>query len=163
MSDICQKIEIKRIAHTHVVSDITNFTSGVTSIFFDLSGVTYGVADNRYVTLSGDVMYGPLSSPTLSTNNLYVKENALFFFNNSNQISENLKGSDVTSFRYATALVNSTSADWLTGNSGVIEGVYGSISATPSFTVDTKGRIVSATNIINTITEDLIIALAIAL
>jgi hypothetical protein len=62
MSDICQKIEIKKIAHTHVVSDITNFTS---------------FADNRYVTLSGDVMYGSLSAPTISTNNLFIGQSSI--------------------------------------------------------------------------------------
>ena len=34
----CQKVEIKRIAHSHLISDITNFNYGVCAVFLGMSG-----------------------------------------------------------------------------------------------------------------------------
>ena len=74
--------------------------------------LTNSSADIRYVKLSGDVMTGGLSSPSLSTNNLYVAGSTINFFDESGSIIETLKSNDVGNFKSNYTLTNSRSAKW---------------------------------------------------
>jgi len=74
--------------------------------------VTFVSGDARYVKLSGDVMFGGLSAPSISANTLYVGNSTINFFDENFQVVENLKGSDVTKFKSNYNTVNSKSALW---------------------------------------------------
>jgi hypothetical protein len=76
------------------------------------SFLTISSADIRYVNISGDVMTGGLSSPSLSTNNLYVAGSTINFFDGTGNVIETLKSSDVGNFKSNYTLTNSRSANW---------------------------------------------------
>jgi hypothetical protein len=76
------------------------------------SFLTNNSADIRYVKLSGDVMTGGLSAPSLSTNNLYVAGSTINFFDGTGSVIETLKSSDVGNFKSNYTLTNSRSANW---------------------------------------------------
>ena len=76
------------------------------------SFLTNSSADIRYVKLSGDVMTGGLSSPSLSTNNLYVAGSTINFFDETGSVIETLKSSDVGNFKSNYTLTNSHSGIW---------------------------------------------------
>lgn len=76
------------------------------------SFLTNNSADIRYVKLSGDVMTGGLSSPSLSTNNLYVAGSTINFFDGTGSVIETLKSSDVGNFKSNYTLTNSRSGKW---------------------------------------------------
>lgn len=66
----------------------------------------------RFVNLSGDVMTGGLSAPSLSTDNLYVAGSTINFFDESGNIIETLKSNDVGNFKSNYTVTNSRSAKW---------------------------------------------------
>ena len=76
------------------------------------SFLTNSSADIRYVKLSGDVMTGGLSSPSLSTNNLYVAGSTINFFDGTGSVIETLKSNDVGNFKSNYTLTNSRSGKW---------------------------------------------------
>jgi hypothetical protein len=76
------------------------------------SFLTNGSADIRYVNISGDIMTGGLSSPSLSTNNLYVAGSTINFFDGTGNVIETLKSSDVGNFKSNYTLTNSRSGKW---------------------------------------------------
>lgn len=74
--------------------------------------VTFVSGDTRYVKLSGDIMFGGLSAPSISADTIYVGNSTINFFDENFQVVENLKGSDVTKFKSNYNTVNSKSALW---------------------------------------------------
>lgn len=73
--------------------------------------ITYQDGDARYVNVSGDVMTGSLSAPTISTETLYVGANTIHFVQDGVVIN-NLGSSDVDDYDSAYSTVNSNSAEW---------------------------------------------------
>lgn len=86
----------------------------VYSSFNSVSGdlLTFQDGDSRYVKLSGDVMFGGLSSPSISADTLYVGNSTINFFDENYQVVETLKGTDVTKFKSNYNTVNTKSANW---------------------------------------------------
>ncbi len=195
----CQRVEIRTLKHSHVASDITNFTSAVCAVVTEMSSfgepifetwantysgdlyetfttvntyssfwlqtddydvnnfvysnsanilqsnntvnntsanwnsvynsfnvtsagfLTEVTADVRYVNISGDTMTGGLSSPSLSTNSLYVAGSTINFFDQTGSVIETLKSNDVRDFKSNYTLTNSHSANW--------DSVYSSFSS----------------------------------
>jgi len=76
------------------------------------SFLTNSSGNSRYVKLSGDVMTGGLSSPSLSTNNLYVAGSTINFFDGTGSVIETLKSNDVGNFKSNYTLTNSHSGKW---------------------------------------------------
>ena len=76
--------------------------------------------NSKFVHLSGDIMIGGLSSPSLSTNTLYVGASTIYFINSDGQVVNYLNSQDVLNFRN-----NFTST---TGNSGNWESVYSTVN-----------------------------------
>ena len=99
-------------------NSIVNTTSGNWNSVYNSyntassSFLTNNSADIRYVNISGDVMTGGLSSPSLSTNNLYVAGSTINFFDGNGNIIETLKSNDVTNFKSNYNVTNSHSANW---------------------------------------------------
>ncbi len=95
-----------------------NFTSGNWNSVYNsynsssASFLTISSGNSRYVELSGDVMTGGLSAPSLSTNNLYVAGSTINFFDGTGNIIQTLKSSDVGNFKSNYTLTNSRSANW---------------------------------------------------
>ena len=100
------------------VDNVVNSSSGNwNSVYNSYNSASAGFltnssADVRYVKLSGDVMTGGLSSPSLSTNNLYVAGSTINFFDGTGNIIETLKSNDVGNFKSNYTLTNSRSAKW---------------------------------------------------
>ena len=67
--------------------------------------------NNNFVHISGDIMIGGLSSPSLSTDTLYVGSTTIIFMS-SGSIIETLNAQNVTDFKSNYSLVNSNSAYW---------------------------------------------------
>ena len=84
----------------------TSYNSSSASFLTNDSG------NSRYVKLSGDVMTGGLSAPSLSTNNLYVAGSTINFFDGNGNVIQTLKSSDVGNFKSNYTLTNSRSANW---------------------------------------------------
>jgi hypothetical protein len=105
-------------------NSVVNFTSGNWNSVYNsynsssASFLTISSANSRYVKLSGDVMTGGLSSPSLSTNNLYVAGSTINFFDGTGSVIETLKSNDVGNFKSNYTLTNSRSANWENTYSG---------------------------------------------
>jgi hypothetical protein len=151
VSASCQKLTVRTIPHTHLTSDIINFTSEVSSIATDILDsyvvsatpetdpvfttwantysanyestynsyntqsadlITYGAGDGRYVNLSGDVMTGGLSAPSLSTGTLYVGASTINFVDDFGNIINSLKSSDIDNYNLNYTIVSVNSAIW---------------------------------------------------
>jgi len=99
-------------------NSVVNFTSGNWNSVYNsynsssASFLTISSGNSRYVELSGDVMTGGLSAPSLSTNNLYVAGSTINFFDGTGNIIETLKSNDVGNFKSNYTLTNSRSANW---------------------------------------------------
>lgn len=76
-------------------------------------------ADNRYVNLSGDIMFGGLSSPSLSTDTLYVGASTIKFVENGTVV-ENLGSDDVTHFKSVYNTTRTSSANWTSAYNYVV-------------------------------------------
>jgi hypothetical protein len=127
------KITVKTVAHTHVSGDIINFYSDVAQVIHDYSinwdstyttvnsnSATWGTGgggptDTRFVRLSGDIMSGALSAPTISAGTLYVGASTIFFLNSANQVVNSLNSQNVLDSKSNYTTVNSNSANWNTG------------------------------------------------
>ena len=169
MSASCQKLTVRTIPHTHLTSDIINFTSEVSSIATDIldsyvvsattetdpvfttwantysanyqstynsyntqSGnlLTYNSGDVRYVNLSGDVMTGGLSAPSLSTGTLYVGASTINFVDDAGNIINSLKSLDIDNYNSNYTIVSVNSALWssITGSSANNASVYNTVN-----------------------------------
>lgn len=67
---------------------------------------------NSFVHLSGDIMTGGLSAPTLSCNTLYVGASTIYFVDTNGSIINSLTFSDVDHLNSVYLTTNSTSAVW---------------------------------------------------
>lgn len=73
--------------------------------------ITQDVAQNAFVNVSGDIMTGALSAPSLSTDNLFVGASTIYFMNN-HEIVETLRSADVLNFKSDYTTTNTNSANW---------------------------------------------------
>jgi len=103
------------------------------------SFLTISSANIRYVKLSGDVMTGGLSAPSLSTNNLYVAGSTINFFDGTGNIIQTLKSSDVGNFKSNYTLTNSRSANW--------ENTYSTVSSYSATWVNNAPQTLTFNNI----------------
>lgn len=76
--------------------------------------LTFPQAYTRFVELTGDVMTGGLSAPSLSTNTLYVGASTIYFVDGTGSIINSLKFSDINNFNSNYTTVNGNSANWQT-------------------------------------------------
>jgi hypothetical protein len=126
-----QQIVIKKPNHTHTSADITDFNSAVDAIVDDNLTVISNVSANwnsvyytvnslssiwespdgnvtGFVHLSGDVMTGSLSAPSISCDTLYVGASTIYFIQNGIVVNS-FNSQDVNIFRntYSTVQTNS--------------------------------------------------------
>jgi hypothetical protein len=139
------KITTRTITHQHLTGDIIDLDDAVnfivnqatgslttilstnsanwdlaynySTVFFSNSAnfITFSLGDNRYVNLSGDIMTGGLSAPSLSTDTLYVGSSTIHFMNGGVEI-ESLNSLDVSNFKINFATVQTNSAQWAIDN-----------------------------------------------
>jgi hypothetical protein len=64
------------------------------------------------VHLSGDIMTGGLSAPSLSTNTLYVGASTIYFINSGGQVINYLNSQDVLNFRNNFLFTTANSGNW---------------------------------------------------
>ena len=76
------------------------------------SFLTNITGDVRYVNITGDVMTGGLSSPSVSAGTLYIGASTIYFVDNSGSIIEYLNANDVTRFRQLSTFGIAASANW---------------------------------------------------
>jgi len=107
---------------------------------------------NRYVTVSGDIMTGGLVSPFVSATNISGTHfgNLSGTANQANQLTISQNFNIVGDVSAANISFNGTSSVTLNSvlsATGVSSGIYGNNINVPQFQVDSKGRIISASNV----------------
>ncbi len=133
MSSCGQQITIKRPNHQHVANDITDFVPSVNSIinqtilnsasadwnsvFVTVSSLsadweTPDIDLSAYLALTGGIMTGGLSAPSISADTLYVGASTIYFLNNLGQVINSFRSSDIDHFNEVYTTVLSSSGDW---------------------------------------------------
>lgn len=109
------------ISNSANILDVNSLVNSQSSFWIDTSSyissvsselLTFSAANSFYVKLSGDVMSGGLSSPSLSTDTLYVGNSTINFFNENGEIFETLRGTEVSDFKSTFNTVYTKSANW---------------------------------------------------
>ncbi len=100
----CNVLTTRTIAHRHLTGDIIGFIPAVETI---VEGMDLEVDLSGYLPLSGGIMTGGLSSPSLSTGTLYVGASTINFFDLNGVVIENLRAQDVTDFKEHLNIPNS--------------------------------------------------------
>ena len=98
------------LSSAHLVESDPYFTSWANTY----SSTFINIEDVRtlFVNITGDVMTGGLSSPSISADSLYVGDNTINFIDGFGHVVETLNSNDVVDFKSSSTTVNSRSAYW---------------------------------------------------
>jgi hypothetical protein len=141
-------ISLSSLSSQEIIESDPVFTSWFQSYSSQL--ITLEDINSLFVHITGDVMVGGLSSPSLSADNLYVGNNTINFIDGAGNIVETLNSNNVGDFKSNFTTVNSRSAYWekayttLSNNSANYNSTYNTVNTNSATNWNYQGTDIKA-------------------